>query len=78
MLLTGVFYTFFYVLPIILIPSFMIDSSKDFLIYSSLFVAPDNHDIKMYQPQLPSYLGEVDDETGFGGKIVAWLYNRFI
>lgn len=78
MLLTGIFYTFFYVLPLILIPTFLVDSNKDFLIYSSMFVVPDNHEIKRYQPQIPSGLGVVNEECGIGRRILAWGYNRFI
>tara|TARA_B110000285_G_scaffold232169_1_gene302607 strand:- start:55 stop:426 length:372 start_codon:yes stop_codon:yes gene_type:complete len=78
MMMTGVFYTFFYVLPLIVIPTFMVDSQKDFLIYSSLFVEPDNHDIQMYTPQLPSSLGVVDENSGVGKRIVGWLYNKSI
>jgi hypothetical protein len=76
--MTGIFYSFFYVLPLIVIPTFMVDTQKDFLIYSSLFVVPDNHEIKMYTPQLPSSLGVVDEDSGIGKRIVAWAYNTSI
>ena len=75
--MTVLFYSVFYVCPLFVIPTFLVNPQTDFLLYSSLFIEPYNSEIPRYVPQLPSSAASRGEESsGLHDKLLGWAYDK--